>query len=96
LHLISSFKSLVEAKSIIGLLKSAIWDSIHLLVKEAVGVHGEKKARAFIMQQEDVNGSTPLHLACGIGNLEVIVGLFNSVKLVFAHNSLQVVNEMLN
>lgn len=65
-------------------------------MREAVSINGEKKARAFLMQQEDVNGSTPLHLACGMGNLEVIVGLFNSVRSVFNHNSSQVINEMLN
>ena len=64
LHRIASFKSLIEAKSIIGLSKSALWDAIQILVKEAVTLNGEKKARQFLMQPEEANGSSPLHLAC--------------------------------
>lgn len=96
LHSIASFEFLVEAKSIVGLAKSNIWDAIHVIVKEAVGLLGEKKARAFITQTEPDGGHTPLHLACLHGNIEVIVGLYNAVDAVFAHNGPSVINEMLN
>lgn len=70
---------MIEAKSIVGLERSPIWEAIDIIIKAAV-LKGDKVCKALLLQPEQENGSTPLHVACSLGNIEVVVGLYNTIK----------------